>query len=288
MLDVPDTDDGLPQFERPPVAEIIGAVQLAPVAEFNLRTILRVARELDRAPARYELRDLQPQLPPIIEPPPGGGAVIQLPQLTIGNAAQPHRARYFSTDGRFVLQLQRDRIAVNERRTQEDPGIPSSTDVWPRLDAACEIFGRVTAEPRSPIRGRVLHPLLVELTYLNEITPDADVWESLADAYRVLAPVNAAIAGAFKGPPDGLAISFSYPLEEPDHSFSGRLYISAQGVTAQGAKAAVIRLTVVSRCLVADPNASLQPIFERCHRTAVEGFCAATTPEMHKIWGRIK
>jgi hypothetical protein len=66
----------------------------------------------------YELTELQPQLPPIQELPPGIPVLPPFPQMFFG--PQPQRALYTTEDQRFIAQLQHDRIAINERRTISD------------------------------------------------------------------------------------------------------------------------------------------------------------------------
>lgn len=64
----------LPQFEKPPVMEIVGAAQFVALPRLGLPEIVQVGEALDD----YELRELQQQLPPLQEPTPGQPEGLQL------------------------------------------------------------------------------------------------------------------------------------------------------------------------------------------------------------------
>ena len=96
--------------------EIVGAAQFVALPRFGLPEIVHMGQALDD----YELRELAAQLPPLQEVVPGQPESLQLPQFSFGPPQQ--RALYYKTDERFVAQLQRDRIAINERRTPTGSG----------------------------------------------------------------------------------------------------------------------------------------------------------------------
>ncbi len=100
----------LPDFDSPPVAEIVGAVQFAPLPELDLPAMIRVGDHLKDTSSR----SYSPSSFPIEELPPG--VPFRHHSLSSLSALQPQRALYARTDQRFIAQLQRDRIAVNERR----------------------------------------------------------------------------------------------------------------------------------------------------------------------------
>ena len=256
----------LPRFDAAPVTEVVAAVQFRPLPRLTFHDMIEVAQRLDS----YELTELQPQLPPIQESPPGTPPVPPFPQMWLGQ--HPQRALYQGAEERFIAQLQLDRIAINERRLASGSA-PSYQNVWPELDRFAQTVDRQLAGgdavgPKSPN--------VVELTYVNVIPG-----ESADRVLRIVSPV----AGE---PPYTTAenpfIRFTFPVMEAD-AFRGRLHVEAG--TAFHGGSMVIQLQLVSRRL-ADPGASLKEVFDACHHEAVRGFMAFTEPEMHTLWRRTR
>jgi hypothetical protein len=258
--------------------EIVGAVQFVALPRLGLPEIVKVGGALDG----YELRELQGQLPPLQEVGPDQLEPFQLPQFMFGVGPQPQRALYFKTDERFVAQLQRDRIAINERRTPADGGEdPSSEHVWPELEALSDRVQKTLAEDSGDYGPR--RPTFVELTYVNSIGPAKGIWQTHADLHRVLRIVSATAGEAPWAKVERAAIRFSFPLYAAD-IFRGRLHVAAEPVyTEEGTP--MLNLNLISRRLV-DQSESLQEAFHACHCESVRAFTAVTTPKMHEHWGR--
>ncbi len=274
--------DDLPQFDSPPVDEIVGAVQFVALPRFALPEIMRVGKALEG----YELRELQPQLPPIQEGPPGQPEPPQLPQFFLGS--QPQRALYFRDDDRFVAQLQRDRIAINERRTPVDASDPSSENVWPNLDTFSRLVD-VALMGTGDAKYGPCQPTLVELTYVNTIRPAPPVWADHTQLHEILRIVSPTAGDRPYERPERAGVQFSFPLTTTDNNaddFRGRLHVAVNpGYAADGLP--VFNLNLVSRRLVEESD-SLERVFDSCHRDAVRAFVAITTPRMHTIWGRTR
>ncbi len=232
----------------------------------------------------YELRELQPQLPPIQEGLPGHPEPPQPPQFFFGVGSQPpQRALYFRSDDRFVAQLQRDRIAINERRTATDPADPSSENVWPKLDEFSKTVAAALVHEGEAYGPR--KPTFVELTYVNTIVPAEGVWTDHAELHKILHIVSAKAGDTPYAHPERAGVQFSFPLPTAD-AFRGRLHVAVNpGFSAEGSP--VFHLNLVSRRLV-DESESLMSVFDACHYDAVLAFAAITTSRMHKIWGRIR
>lgn len=267
----------LPQYDNPPVMEIVGAAQFRALPRFGLPEIVRLGDAL----AAYELRELQPQLPPLQEGAPGRP---EQPQLLLGFGPQPQRALYFrQPDERFVAQLQQDRIAINERRVPPDSDEdPSSEHVWPELERLAE---RVRLE--LVVDGADHGPdrtTFVELTYVNAIKPADRVWQQHGELHRVLSIVSPSAGEEPWASVERASVRFSFPLLESDR-FRGRLHVSAEPVFDEGTP--MFNLNLIARRLV-DESESLEAAFGACHRDAVRAFTAITTPEIQAHWGRTR
>jgi uncharacterized protein (TIGR04255 family) len=268
----------LPDFDNPPVIEIVGAAQFVALPRLSLADMVRVGQQLDG----YELHELQPELPPMTEPAPDAP---DQPQFMLGVGQQPHRAVYRRHDGRFFAQLQRDRIAVNERRRQPSDDDPSSNTVWSELARLADCANETLVDDEA--YGPSI-PTVVEVTYVNRVEPVAGVWETHSELHKVLRIVNAeAGQGAF-GAVEQVAARYSFRLHAADGSFRGRLHVVVDpGYTHEGRS--VLHLNLFSRRLVVNSQTEdLAEVFEACHQDVVSGFAAITTPEMHEFWKRTR
>jgi len=201
--------------------EIVGAAQFVALPRLGLPEIVQVGRAL----VDYELRELQQQLPPLQEPAPGQPEGLQLGQLIVGVGQQPQRALYFKKGERFVAQLQRDRIAINERRVPEDGEDPSSTHVWPALQELSACVQKTLADGSAEYGPR--RPTCVELTYVNAIKPAPGVWHNHDELHRVLRIVSGTAGQAPWAKVERAAVRFSFPIRDSD-TFRGRLHVAAE------------------------------------------------------------
>jgi hypothetical protein len=257
--------------------EIIGAAQFRALPTVGLPQMLEIGDSLDG----YVLRELQPTLLPIQEPPPGQPEVQQMPQVIIGPG--PQRALYYSDDDRFVAQLQRDRIAINERRIPESGGAdPSSEHVWPELEKLAGQVHAILAD--DDVEYGPHHATFVELTYVNAIVPVEGVWQNHDELHRVLRIVSSKAGDAPWSKVERAAVRFSFPLSGTD-IFQGRLHVAADPTYAEGTP--MLNLNLIARRIVGGSH-SLEDVFHACHRDAVEAFAAITTDRMHDYWGRVQ
>lgn len=264
-------NERLPDYERPPVAAIVAAVQFRPLPQFTMAEAVAVAREFDT----WRVVDVPAALAPIVEPQPGEP---HHETLTLGIGSPPIRLLLEEEDGRWIFQLQQDRLAIHEQRREERP---SFGDVRRKLKEA--------ADKISPALGRPLlaqdhAPEVVEVTYDNHIAATDGGWSSFAQLNRVLR-----IVGETAGDPpydtvEQITLGFSEVLTWGG-DFAGRLRVQAEPAQA-GDEGPILRLRLLSRRFV--QGRELESVLEQCHTDIVQGFTAVTTKEMHEIWGRFQ
>ncbi len=261
-------DQILPDFERPPVVEIIAAVQFAPLPVFEIAQVIAIGREFED----WEVVDTPQAIPPMTEA-ATPHAVAQ--QAIIGFGAPPVRVILSTPDGHWVAQVQQDRIAVHERKV---PARPSFKNVEAMLT---EFSARVGSAVGTRL-ACAAHPAdLVEVIYENQITTAEGRWASLGELHQVLRVFS---AQAGEPPYDHLeqaTVAFSYSLTEGDE-FCGRLRVIAEPRLDATGPALGLRLT--SRRFVRDADVTM--ILRLCHADIVRGFAAITTETMHEHWGR--
>ncbi len=260
----------LPDYERPPVTEVVVAVQFIPVPQFGMREAVAVSRAFDG----WEMVDVQPALEPIIEPPPGQLATSA---LRFGLGMPPVRVILSSESERWLAQVQQDRLVVHERRLGERPTFAHVAEKVHEVAArAGRGLGKALLAPPNA-------PELVEVIYDNTIAA-GEGWAEFSELHRVLHIVNARGGVAPYGRVEQLQIGFSYALTDRE-GFVGRLRVVAEPrVAADGSRS--IHLQLISRRIV--HNHDLDSVLEQSHVDIVNGFTAVTTERMHEIWGRFR
>lgn len=113
----------LPDYKRPPVVEVVVAVQFLPLPQFGMREAVAVSRAFEG----WDVVDVPPALEPIVEYPAGN---VSSPALRFGLGHPPVRAIFASEGERWLAQVQQDRIAAHERRVDQPP---SFQNVKPEL-----------------------------------------------------------------------------------------------------------------------------------------------------------
>src|SRR5262249_36960879 len=117
--------NGLPEYKRPPVIEVVLGVQFDPLSAFLTAHFGRFG-EVVRAD--YPQIEDRPPLPDIVEGQAGGGgnvAVLDLPPL--------RRVFFIDPSGQMLMQVQPSRFLHNWRTV-------TAGDVYPRFPAAWELF----------------------------------------------------------------------------------------------------------------------------------------------------
>lgn len=260
----------LPEFELPPVTEVTVAVQFVPIPQFGMREAVAVSRAFEG----WEIVDVVPALEPIVESPI---ALLESPGLRLGLGSPPLRLLLSAENGRWLAQVQQDRVAVHERRGELRP-------TFPRV---VEQLRHVVAGVSGALATRLLEPPhsaeLVEVIYDNTIRMGG-AWIDLADLHRVLRYVSPEPGEGPFSRVEQAQVGFTYPMID-DGVFAGRLRVLAGPHIVPGEQPA-IRLQLVSRRIVGERD--LDSVLEQSHANLVEAFTAVTTDQMHELWNRLR
>lgn len=260
----------LPDYERPPVVEVLIGVQFVPVPQFGMREAVAVSRAFDD----WEVVDVVPALEPIVEAPAGH---LVAPMLRFGLGSPPMRVVLGQDGEHWVAQVQQDRVVAHERKVDARP---SFANVKPRL---WDVVARAADALDRPLLAEPHSPELVEVIYLNRL-PVGEGWNDFTEMHRVLRVFSAqAGAGRFASF-EQAQVGFAYELGD-EGEFAGRLRVVAEPHVGQD-QAKFLQLQLISRRFV--NNLDLDSVLERCHADVVEGFTAVTTDHMHEGWGRYR
>lgn len=259
MGDVTGTDDAvrpLPDFAQPPLTE----VALGVVFEPTDIGIVGLAELHQRWRAEFPRVEEHPALPPLFAPPSlAPGLVIEV--------GQPHLRLWMITDdGDRLVQVQRDRLVVNWRRT-------GSGD-YPRYRSLRVVLDRHLDDFWSLLRERSVSipaPVAAEATYVNTIQA-----ESPADFLVAMNPLPERL-----GRPAEANLSLVFDTTS-SAGMSQRVALLAGRDQIQEGHFA-LRVSVLTQ--VSDSD-EINNALAASHEQAVRTFAEVTAEAMHEIWRR--
>lgn len=262
----------LPDYERPPVHEVLLGVHFKAIERFggpHLGLLWgefrpRFGQFQEQAPLVFSLERFGLPEPP--EPP-------RLEFLT----AIPPRIWFVTDQGTELLQVQQDWFSHNWRKLKDD-------DEYPRYARLRESFQeeltRLMAFLEREQLGR-LEPLQCEVTYVNHIALDNG--ETLEDLLTVF---REEFSDDFFNKPENATISLRFLIPEAGEPI-GRLHIAAVPIVMLKTDTPGVRLTLTARGKpTRDDQGALFEFLDRAHDWIVRGFTSVTTKKMHKKWGR--
>jgi len=261
----------LPDFDNPPVIEVVCGVQFDPVEAFHATTFgafWQLVRD------EYPAVEDKPPLPTMFEGP--GLSPASIRAEIIEGPVFP-RVFLVHKSPNWLIQLQKDRLLHNWRKIHDDDEYPRYPNVVRRFLSAWEQFGRFWVEAQmGDLRINQL-----EITYINHIA-FGDGWSDLREIGRVFRDVQWANGSRFLPKPEsiGLAMTFSLP------DGVGRLHVSVkQGIRHRDGSAVLLcELTARGMPCTADGDA-ISAWFDIGRRWIVEGFTDLTADHMHRQWG---
>jgi uncharacterized protein (TIGR04255 family) len=257
-----------PDFENPPVIEVVCGVQFEGVDEWKTP---HYGLYWDRLGGEYPDSEEQQPLPRLrldvkkLEEP------IQIPLLP------PLRRVFFvKPPGNFLIQVQPYRFLYNWRRVQD-------SDIYPRFDAPYEGFVKEWDRFRSFVDDLKLgqvQPETFELTYINHIFDRGVSFPR--DVWRYMGFYGATPQATTARDATGLALQVSWPL--PDNL--GTLVLDMKHGHRMKDEGEVLVLELSARGKAGDNAADMNHWFSIAHTAIVTTFAALTTNEAHILWGK--
>lgn len=266
----------LPSFRRPPVVEVVIGAQLVGADQYSLSSLGRFVSELESQGLLVE--DAQPalQIWPDTFGPHAPGIEASM-EVLLGSGAPPIRHVLRNIAGNEMVQLQRDWIAVNWRKTSPDAEYPRWPSRWDTFQSRAALAERCfsTGELRYGV---------VEVTYVNQI-------ELLhREANRVFSFLNRSdsLTDEFLPPAEQVQANVSYPIRLDSNSEPvGRLTVDMKPGWSAADKRQILVMTLVARGKPETPTLDGVRDFAGLAREwIVRGFTDSTSPEMHEKWER--
>lgn len=268
----------LPEYDNPPVVEVIFAVSLRSLP-FSVVDLSRFGLEYlgDKFPVRQEQ-------PTMHMPRESFDDAVQAlaPSLTLLEGIPPVRLLFQSDDRTRLVQLQRDWLACNWQRVSND-------DPYPRFESIRQFF-LDTWDKFSEFQGNSNEAEIVvnqcELTYINHITP-GNLWErhgQTSDVIRL-----AGIAGEILPEPEDTQLAFRYRIRHENRDI-GRLHVQVLPAFRREDLSPLIQLNMIARGTpIGQGREGMVSFFQLAHEWIVNGFAATTTESAQRdLWRRTR
>lgn len=267
----------LPDYERPPVIEVIYGVQFEPLKEWRTPLIGTLWQAIkDDYPKFKEMPVLAPVLERFDQTIPTEMAALEL----LDGPPLP-RLFFLDSNENWVMQVQNDRFLHNWKRMKEEDIYPRFGSVSDRFFVAWEQFFRFleSQEVSAP------NITQLEITYINHIPVEkgrTTIEEIEADFLDVCWQKS----HDFLPPPETVTWTSSFLLPEN----KGRLHISLRPAQRRKDKSPVLLLELTARGI---PNstemASIRSWFAMGREWIVRGFADITRQNVQQErWGRKK
>jgi hypothetical protein len=270
---VPHRPPGLPDFDRPPVTEVVLSLQFGSLAKLKTAYVgFLWSLWRDRYPRVSEQTPLDPVFETFGTASPEQ-AHIRFEQLL----ALPFPRYWFETaDGSELCQIQQNRIVHNWRLR----GTP-----YPRYEKVranlIEDLGTFEKFLVSEQLGDLLFNQS-EITYINTIdVPGTDPHGALEQVLAVWKGMDSADRDL-----EDVAFRARYLMKKKGTPYA-RLHVSASPALRRATMAHVVQLELTFRGKPEDGDrVAALALLDEGREAIVKAFAEMTTPEMHEYWGR--
>lgn len=261
----------LPNFQAPPLNEVILGVQFSPPRNYQ-QILAGEVRSLFRA--EYPQVQEQPALPPSFET---FGLPVSSSQLQLIGGASHDRFWFLSSEGDELIQFQQDRLLHNWRK------VGGGTNEYPRFERMVERFKAELLKLETyagTLAPQTLQITQCEITYINHIGAGPRDALVVGDWLRFL---------AFQAPmrADDFAMTFREIISDDTGRPYGRLIVEA----AMGSKedgSALVALTITVRGAPKEPTiGAVVDFLSKGRELVVLRFAQMTTDAAHKHWMRL-
>ena len=271
----------LPDFERPPIDEVVISIQFGDVA---LRSV-HIGLLWERFKAEYPNVEEQGPLSPTFETfgalqaaPPNLVRLMQMPFDQMG------RFWFISENQNELVQVQRDRFIHNWRARRPE-------DQYPRYETLRTKFESEILKFEEFIRMNKLGSVQVnqcEVSYINVIGPVDKLSDPTRDIDKIFTVWREAYSDKYLKRSERSGFNSTFLMQDsPESAPDGRLHASVTPSVRLSDQAPVLRFILTARGKPIDESlgAALDWI-DKGRETVVRAFASITTKEMHKIWGR--
>ena len=265
----------LPEYEFPPVNEVVFGLQFQPVKSLRIQHFMEYWSLIrDRYPNIEEQLPLQHLKEKPIEPEEDGptAAVFQL-------KTPAPRYWFINPSGNELVQVQKDRFLRNWRQI-------NGNEPYPRFDQLSKLFWQEwDVFSRFVKNNGQIHVDQCELSYINHIdsvVPD-DKWDGFGNLPNVFALLQPKAKKTFLPAPEIFSFASRYPL--PD--VRGRLHVEMTPAFRGRDFKMIVQFTLSARGMsTGESEKEIKAWFDNAHEWIVRGFDELTTQKMHELWNK--
>ena len=266
----------LPDFEAPPVSEVVLSIQFASVPRFRSLYVGGIWDEFrDEFPNVTEQAPIDPTFETF-------GASARPPQSFQVFMTPPMPRFWFETkDGVELIQIQQDRMVHNWRKRELSQHYPHYEPFRNQYASEITKFDDfLVAKELGSIK-----PNQCEVAYINTITiPDA------TDPHAHLERITPLWLGQQSEPflprLENATVQAQYVLRKDEKAF-GRVHVNFTPMLQSSDNAPMIQLTILARGKPDEESLeSAFQLLDREREIIVRTFAAVTSKEMHAFWRR--
>ena len=263
--------DHLPDFENPPLHEVVLGTQFSPPNGYHQ---IRAGEIWALFQSDYPRVEEHPHLEPVFETFGLPHQTAMGPKVNLVTGAMHNRYWFLREDGDELLQFQRDRIIHNWRKTGDQ------TNPYPRFESMYERFEAELRQLENYMNSLEPQSLAInqcEVSYINHIQVGSEPVE-FSKWLKGFSLGDVAVADAHVG--------FREVVKRDDGQPVARIIYDAKiGVRADGNRLIILTLTARGAPEAASIDSALQFI-KNGRELIVMRFAEITTNEAHKAWGR--
>ena len=268
----------LPEFDAPPVVEVILAVGFEPAYRLSNIDLMEVWHDLFKQ--RFPVAAEQPHY----SVPRETFENIQVPQMELITRAGPPPIRLWLTteDEGELIQLQHDWFARNWRKVGSGSEYPRyESHILPAFEKDFDGFASYLKS-----KGLELRSTQCEITYLNRITANR-VWNNHGEFFKMFRIFDNSSYETL--PVESLAYRSSLLIYGADNNPVGRLYMQIESMyDEEGAPALMFNLTARGAPIAGNDMKGIIGFFDLAHVCIVRSFVKVTSEKAHLEWRRTR
>ena len=265
----------LPDFEKPPVVEVVLSIQFEPLVNLtNAHLGLLWGEYRERYPKTQSFAPIEP-----VKEEFGVPSLTQEIKFQLQPA--PVLRSWFKNDAEVgLIQIQQDRFVYNWVTGKEGGDYPRYVFVRDEFKKEFKIF-------QDFLRGEGLGEIIpnqCEVTYINNIYGEG-VWADFSEADKLFTVFKPQYSDSFLKNPEHINFALRYIISDAEERPIGRLHILAEPRYRRTDKQLLYVLTLTARGYT--PGTGLDgafTFFEVGHEWIVKGFKSITRPKMHEAW----
>ncbi len=276
---MPFSGQSLPDFENPPVIEVVLGFQFDEISELDTPHLgllwskfrTRFPRTEDHSPLDPVFESFEPeQIRPL------GLKIEYLHKPPIP------RCWFLNNEGTELVQVQNDRIIHNWRKIGDG-------EKYPRYEKVKETFMKDIAEFQSYLALNKFPDISVnqwEVTYVNHIPLEPDI-DQFGQFDNLVTVWENKYSDGYLSKPESAQFNVRYLIHDNSENPIGRLHINFQPGYRREDKIPIIIMTLTARGRPISNN--LDGAYQSLdigREHVVRGFTSITTVNAHKKWGR--